>query len=253
MSENKQNAEIVENTEIAESGISTLENQELIAFKAISNFVISLGDLFSENQRTLALYKRLIEKTTLSHSKAIRKHLDVFKTFCTSNRQAIKNKDDKIFKINEISYSDKVFVDMKHIFDLADNETKEIIWTHILTISALIDPSNRAKELLKKNMEAKNARGESGNEELFLSGIIDKIENNVGERPLDPMQAVSSIMGSGIFGELMGSMNNGLSSGSLDISKLMGAVQGMISGFGQDPAMSNMIGTMMNSLKSSDR
>ena len=75
------------------------------------------------------------------------------------------------------------------------------------------------------------------------------------------MEAVSSIMKSGIFTDLIGGMNNGLSNGSLDLGKLMGAVQGMVgklseqtnssdstgSGSESDNPM-NMLTTMIGSL-----
>ena len=43
------------------------------------------------------------------------------------------------------------------------------------------------------------------------------------------MEAVASIMKSGVFAELVGGMGNGLQDGSLDLGKLMGTVQTMVS------------------------
>ena len=43
------------------------DNIDLLCFKAISEFVNDLGEIFSNRQHSLKLYSRLIKKTTLSH------------------------------------------------------------------------------------------------------------------------------------------------------------------------------------------
>ena len=64
----------------------------LVCFKAISNFTFELVELFSKQQRSLKLYGRLINKTTIVHDKSIKKHIDAFRSFCITNRDAIMNK-----------------------------------------------------------------------------------------------------------------------------------------------------------------
>jgi hypothetical protein len=222
----------------------------LITFKAISNFTNELGELFSNQQRSLKLYCRLINKTTISHDKSIQKHINAFRDFCITNRDDIVNKSTKL-TMNKILYSQRVFIDMSEIFNLADKETAKIIWEHILCISALVDPAGKAREILKKNLE----EGKTGNQETnFLTDIINKVESHVNQ-DANPMEAVSSIMQSGIFTDLIGGMNSGLSDGSLDLGKLMGAVQGMVGQLGEqtggDPQANNamnMLNTMMGSL-----
>jgi hypothetical protein len=65
----------------------------IITFKAICTFVNDLSEIFSNENHSLKLYDRLIKKTTLSHDKAISKHIQAFKIFCKENRDAILNKD----------------------------------------------------------------------------------------------------------------------------------------------------------------
>jgi hypothetical protein len=204
-------------------------DNSLICFKAISNFTNELAELYSKQQRSLKLYNRLINKTTLTHDVSIRKHIDAFRIFCVANRDAITSKQiDKVLEC-KISYSERVFIDIVNIFKIADGDTKKVIWEHLLCISALVDPAGKAKEILKENLAmGKNSTGETN----FLTEIIDKVEKHVDPNA-NPMEAVSSIMKSGIFTELIGGMNQGLSDGSLDISKLMSAVQGMVSQLGE--------------------
>ena len=46
-----------------------------------------------------------------------------------------------------------------------------MIWKHILTITAFVDPTSKAKETLKEYM--KSSKNETQREKNFLSDIID--------------------------------------------------------------------------------
>ena len=191
----------------------------LLTFKSISKFINDLSEVFSNQQHALKLYQRLVNKTTINHDKAISKHIEAFKHFCMVNREALETKN--IIKLVEtkIEYSPRVFIDFGSIFRLSDAETTEVIWKHLLTISAFVDPASRAKEILKKNS--------SGKESDFLANIIDKVEKNVDPNSTNPMEAVTQIMQSGVFTDLLSGMNNGLQDGSLDLGKLMSTVQNL--------------------------
>jgi hypothetical protein len=63
------------------------------------------------------------------------------------------------------------------------------------------------------------------------------------------MEAIGQIMSSGIFSELLGSMNNQMSSGQLDITKMLGVVQNMVGTISQEqPAMGQMISSLMQGM-----
>jgi hypothetical protein len=200
-------------------------NHNLITFKAISSFVTELSEIFSEKNHSLKLYARLLNKTTLSHEVAIKKHIESFRIFCFDNRDALENKKYELFKNSSVEYSSKVFIDFSNIFKEADSETKNIIWKHLLTIAALVDPAGKAREILKNSKESKEAN--------FLSDILEKVETNVTPNS-NPLEAVSSIMSSGIFTELISNMNTGIQDGSLDLGKLMGTVQQMCTSLNVD-------------------
>lgn len=221
----------------------------LITFKAICNFINDLCEVFGDNHRPLKLYSHLINKTTLSHEKAIKKHIDAFSSFCVKNREAISSKNTKMIEESKILYSNRVFIDMKDIFELSDKETTNVIWKHLLTISALTDPSGKARRILKEE----NEKG-GGDEVNFLTDIISKVEDTVNI-DANPMEAVSSIMKSGIFNDLVQGMGTGLQNGSLDLKKLMGTVQNMVTKLSDDAEDKeggkqavNMLNTMMDSM-----
>tara|TARA_Y100000389_G_scaffold91501_1_gene88080 strand:- start:1729 stop:2649 length:921 start_codon:yes stop_codon:yes gene_type:complete len=200
----------------------------LVTFKAISNFTTSLAEVFPK-QRSLKLYAHLIGKTTLAHDKAIKKHIDAFTSFCVSNRSALEEKNHINIQNAKIVYSERVFIDIDGIFAEADTETMDVIWNHLLTISALVDPTGKARQILKEN----TVSGDSTSEAKFLENIIGKVEEHVDPNA-NPMEAVSSIMQSGVFTELVGGMGNGLQDGSLDLGKLMGTVQSMVTTLGNE-------------------
>jgi hypothetical protein len=233
----------------------TTSNNLLITFNAISNFVSALSDLFGKQQRPLKLYGRLIGKTAITHHESITKHVNAFRQFCIQNREAIVAKQSTKLTLNKISFSDRLYIDMSDVFKKSeyDKDTTSVIWQHLLCISALVDPTGRAKEILKENL-SKNGNDKNASESDFLSNIIDKVESTVDPNA-DPMQAVASIMQSGVFTDLISGMTTGLQSGSLDIGKLMGAVSGMVgklngqaNGDPQANNMINMVTSMMGNL-----
>jgi hypothetical protein len=205
------------------------KNYELIAFKAISDFTKELCENFTSNVKdknhSLKLYEHLLNKTTLSHDKAIKKHIDAFRLFCIENRDAIKSRNPSLMTNNKVSYSSRVYIDFSSIFKDADKDTSAIIWKHLLTISALVDPAGKAKDILKNNTDSKEAS--------FLSDIINKVESNVNPNS-NPLEAITSIMSSGVFTDLVAGMNTGIQNGELDLGKLMGTVQTMCSTLSSD-------------------
>jgi hypothetical protein len=225
------------------------DETSLIGFKAICNFVNELEAEYGKNHKPLRLYKRLVNHTQIAHDNAIKRHLSVFQNFCISNREAFSERDASKLSESKILYSERVFIDMSVIFRLSDSETASIIWKHLLTISAIVDPAGKARELLKKvTVEDKDSSAEAD----FLQGIISKVETSVKPES-NPMEALSSIMQSGLFNDMM----SDIGSKKLDMGKLLGVVQGMVSSFGEqagtDPEtkqaigmMSNMMGGMLN-------
>jgi len=226
---------------------------DIVSFKAIANFVKELGAMFEKKHRPLKLYRKLIQRTQIGHDKAIKKHLSIFTNFCTENRDSILSQNVSELKIKNIIYTPrKVFINVPLVFSFADNESKKIIWQHILYISSRLDPLGNAKDMLKKSI----VQTDSDNETNFIDSLITKVEDMDLETD-NPMEAVNSMMSSGVFAELMGSMQEDMASGKLDISKLMGSVHGMIGQLNQEAgnnpelasqmsAMNGMLGMMTN-------
>ena len=215
------------------------------AFKFIKNFVDAVAAQYGTEHRPVLLYSHLLSKTTTEHKTAISKNVLAFQEFMITNREAVYSKDVSSLVDTKISYSDKVFVDINEVFRLAadDAKTVKVLWIHILLISAVVDPAGKAKQILSQNPGKK--------ENNFMADVLDKVEKAV-PKDASPQDAFSSIMSSGIFTDIMGSMTKGLDSGEFDIQGLLGSATSAMKGFSPDgegaPDMGKMMGDMMKGL-----
>lgn len=206
------------------------EVNNLVAFKAISNFVKDLNTVMGEKKHNVALYARLVEKTTIAHEEPIRKHVTAFTGYCTANRDSILEKDISKITAPRIEYSEKVYLDMIEIFEAADAETKDAIYQHLLAIASVVDPTSNAKKILREAMEKKTV-SDGSNEGEFINKLISKVENAVDPDSMkDPITAVTSILSNGAFREVFSELQTGLGNGSLDMGKMLGAMAGMMGG-----------------------
>ena len=134
-----------------------ISEQAMKAFTKIIDFVSEISEAFCQegNFHELELYNHLLGKTKVSNKSSINHHIEVFTEFIMRNNDAIVNRDYKKIVSNRISYSDKVFIDIRKIFEQTniDRETSDCIWNHLLVIQAVIDPTSKAKELLKQFQE----------------------------------------------------------------------------------------------------
>ena len=196
------------------------------SFENINKFVSDLTEVFGNKQHSLLLYNRLLCKTTIKHTDMISKHISCFHEFITKNKKAILEKDNTLLVSPIIFFSKKVNIKMDEIFKMSDSETSNIIWKHLLVITNCLEPSEEVMNLLKKSLDEKSSEGQ------FLNNLFQKIEKNVDPTSNDPMSAIMGLMSSGVFTDLISNMNSGMQDGSLDIGKLFGTVQGMMSSAG---------------------
>jgi len=217
----------------------------VLIFKCIVNFIKDLNDCFGAEQKSLLLYAHLLENTGIIHEEPIRKHIRCFHEFVKANEEGIMNKNFGVCTETMIRYSDKVFIDMADVFGRADASEKEVIWKHLVTLLAVLDPSSQAKKVLLEEQEKKKKSGETGNEEEFLSNIINKVGSQIDPSATNPAEMMTSLMSSGIFTELVDNMNQGLTKGDLDLGKMMGSLQSMMGN------LSSMVSTAQQQASSS--
>jgi hypothetical protein len=218
-------------------------------FNLICSFVSDIEQCFGNNQRSLQLYNRLLNKNvnTLNEKS---KHVEIFLDFINDNRNAIVSKKYKDLKDDGIIFfSKKLQIKLGEIFRKAEKESTDSIWKHLLLISVTYnDKDEEAIKVLKEAISSSQAY-----EQDFLGNIMNKIKDGLGDSDSgNPMSVLSNLMQGGVLTDLMGSMSTGLSNGNLDIGKLLGLVQGMIGSMGNETTVSSTTTTTTISTSSAE-
>jgi hypothetical protein len=211
-------------------------------FNAIKSFVTEINSLYGAHYKPLALYGRLIEKTNLSHTIPVNKHINAFRKFMVSNRNAIYNMNEQEFKPHKIQYNDNVYFNIKTIMNMADPDTQQVIWQHLLVLSALLDSGSNAKQRIKEHQLALSEQEATSNPGLdpMLSGIMNMVSSvmmsdggsggeGVGNTSgLGDMGNVfGQIMSSGILPKMMTTISSSVKDGQLDIGNIVSSVQSL--------------------------
>lgn len=214
-----------------------LTSKELLAFQAISQFISDADAVGGSTQRSLQLYTRLIDKTTLSSVEAIKKHISGFFRFCSENRESLKKQDVSILNTNVIEYSPRVYINIRLLIKNSSSEDQEAIWQHLLTISAIVDPDGKMKEILSEKAKSEEKseldsiitlESDGSAEDDFIQNIMKKVEGSVDPNSTDPSAALGQIMTGGLMTDMMSSMTQGMQNGNLDLGKMMGSLQKMV-------------------------
>ena len=195
-------------------------NTEL--FSAFKTFVDALNTYRWSETKSLHLYSHLLSKITSEHTGAINKNCEIIRKFITINKIAIEEQDENKFSEIFIKYSDKVFINIQEIFNQCndDNETKELVWKHLLTLS--IKSSNNNDKALEKLKQLNS---------LNLNFDLDKITSMLNEdSPVAPilqhfggdklLPALRSIITSNNFKNLIEDVKDKINNGDIDISKI---------------------------------
>ena len=202
----------------------------LVTWEAIEEFINDLADVFADKikkeYRCLGKYKYLVSLMTLSHKTAIDLHIDAFRKFCVSNREALKSITARELTEDTIKFSDSCYIPVGDILAESDDDLKKNIWGHLHVLSARTDPEGGVKAAV---ISAKLAAGEGGGEWNFLENILAKAEGCVDKDNDNPMAAIMSMMKGGVFTDLFKGMTQGSEDGTLDTGKLMQAAQKIIS------------------------
>ncbi len=198
-----------------------------------------------------------MEKTQYSNTVPVTKHINAFKAFIDLNRDHLKMKN--FSEINgTIFYSEKVFINMTKIVKESDETDLKIISKHLYNIWSHIEPESEAQEILKSLSQENKS-----NEDDFIENIMNKVEGAVSGKKLDessnPMEAMQTLMQSGIFNDIFQGMTTGVKSGKLDINKMLGTVQNLVKkispedGNDQLNNMMGMLGPMMSGMMSNKK
>ena len=190
-------------------------------YKCIKTYVNNLDECYGEDLVNIRLYNNLLKKTTSSHTEAIAKHIKLFSDFCDVNEKHILGNEYNNLVNSKIKFTENVYLDVNEILEMCDdNSEKKNMWKHLQLICSINNPSINAKEVLFQKETS---------ETNFLKNMMDKVESSVENMDSsNPMEAITGMMSSGVFSELVGSMTSGLQSGDLNIGNLLGTVNEMV-------------------------
>jgi len=186
-------------------------------FTKILTFVKELNNTFGNKYQNIQLYYKLLKKTPVSNKVAIKKQNLVFSTFLSNNEEAVLKSDYSLFKDDKISFSDRVYINIRQI--ISESEDASVIFKHLQLISILFKKDDKMIEALKSENDDKEGQ--------FLNKFMNKVETvfNTSDTPeTDPMKAAMSLIQSGVLSD----MTKEISTGKLNINKLLGNLQGMM-------------------------
>lgn len=193
-----------------------MSSSDTLAFDSICNFVKTLSESYGEDHYPIKLYEYLLEKTTPDHTKVIQKHLNVFRSFCEKNKDALENLDKLLLNPDQITYSEKVYIDIGSILTECDSQTENTIWEHLLTIFCLLDTTNtnlkdvvrklKNKEIVPKGRTPQRASGNNGGGGggggLDLGQLIGSISGLTQNMSTDEQSAPMVNLLNGVLGNL---------------------------------------------------
>jgi hypothetical protein len=213
-------------TNTSESKKFTVEKK----FNTIKKFVREMS-VFFEDDMSVKLYNHLLCKTTIKNRVPVARHVQLFEEFCINNRDQIVANNTALSQ-SKIEYSKRVYLDFAKIFrDVSDDEsaaeTQSVLFDHLLVLSMVFDPESNAVDVLKnKKKDTEGELHDLFNKNPFLADMMQKVESQV-KPGTNPMEAMSSMMSSGLLQELVSGMQENIENGDLDMGELMESVQKM--------------------------
>ena len=209
-----------------------MDEKYIKAFNAVVTFVNDLWEVFGNSSKAspLNLYRRLICHIKPTDVDAINKALSGFRQFLITYEDAILTDNlDVIPRGVLIKYgtSKGVFLEIqKYIYQTKnDSETREAIRQHLVTISAILEPNEKKMGELEKRIGDLNV--DPGTKEgEFITGIIRKAQDTMqGVDTDNPTQAIMGMLSSGVIQDVIVGLQQGVGSGEMDLSKLLGSMQ----------------------------
>jgi len=223
------------------------DSTTLVAFKAVCNFVKDLNFAFGDRLPPLQLYAHLLDKTGLINEEPIRKHVAIFQEFVEKNEEAILQQSVSLLQDHYIlKYSDKVYINLNAVIQLSEKEDISTLWTHLLTIMAILRPGSCAKDVLrqyralavrdapvehKEEGEAKQADMNDPFQNIgnifqtLMSGMANMEGGGSGDANANPLEMLGSLMNSPVIASMVKNLNDG----DLDMPKIMDGMQKTLS------------------------
>lgn len=198
-------------------------------YPRIVAFVGALAEMYGGEDREIAKYNRLLQKTDAEqHPTAVSHHITAFRQFMADNEESLINQTIP-FENPLIAYSDNVRLDMNQVFAESTAADHSVIWKHLLVLWAFLCPDSDARQVLQRyrdRLEEEKTLNDplagidtDSAEGQMLANVIGAAAN--ADNPQD-------MMGSIMNPNFISGMLNSVTSGQLDPKKLVGMTMGLL-------------------------
>jgi len=199
-------------------------------YVAFSKFINDLDQCVGDKFRYVRFYSHLCSKISESHNIAIEKNCQLIRKFIDNNTVSINSHDFTLLEDPIISYSEKVYIDMKEIFENVDPSIHPQVWDHILSLNYLCSQNEDSVENDEKVENAltllkNHKQTQSFTDNPFIDGggmegqfDIEEMLKQFGGEKL--AKSVKDIMESDNFKNLMTDVKSKIETDEIDISGL---------------------------------
>lgn len=204
----------------------------LVGLSAIVEFVETLRRTRSlQAYRNIHMYSLLLKKTSVVHTQSIARHIEAFRRFLSTNFVAVESRNTSLLAAgssSRIEYSDRIFICMRHIWATCNREEGETIWRSLVQVQAAIYKGSGG--VFSKSSSAASPPDATGtdNEEKFLQGMMDRIQETVPAHSTNPTEVITNLMSTGMLTKLVSDMDEGVRSRKVDMNKLLTTAIGML-------------------------
>jgi hypothetical protein len=194
-------------------------------YQSFYKMIQSMSEVFGESNKSLHLYAHLLNKITSQHGGAIERNCLLAKAFFTKNELGISKSDISQFVDPCLRYSDKVYVDFDAIFKAADDDCRNQIWKHLLTIQINLGSNAESAKMQLQQLYDNPVNNDNIMSFFNQNGDMGDIFKALGGDNF--AKSIQSIMESENFKSLMNDVKVKIDSGEIDITKLSSIVSSM--------------------------
>jgi len=222
----------------------TIENEKV--WERITEFVNCLKLNYGNEFYEVKLYDLLLENTGVIHQEQREKHINIFKNFLLENQLAILEQNiEKLNKELNITYSDKIYINLNAIFSKAEKDDQETIWEYLLVLLALVSPNSKeAQNILTVKASHSNTKPTTSgiSEDNVFGNLLKTVTEqlqNTDMNEANPMQLIGNIMNSGVMNDLFNSVGGDQPTMDFDFNKMLQNFQEVMTNIQNGPTAGN--------------
>lgn len=213
---------------------------ELSAFQTFTDFLNNLSDYMTDSKiampRSITRYHRLVSAVKFNQEKVFNRHISTLRDFCVANRDSFPALR---FTTPTLRFSDLIFIEFPDLFNKVDSDTTMIVWEYLYSLSGLLDEHSLVKGTSPSGGETRvvdeqfNTLVGTDTNPLGMLGSLAGSQGGV-----NPMAMLGTMMNPDTMNDIMGTFNEEVESGNINLDELTSQVGTMMKQF--EPIMSKL-------------